>query len=397
MDFSRRELIKGITALAPITIAGHVWAAPKTNARLLIVFLRGAYDAANVLVPITSSFYYESRPNLHIARPDPANSNSAVGLDADWGLHPALRGTIFSLYQKGQVAFVPFIGTDDLSRSHFETQDTIELGQGTNATRDYRSGFMARLAGVLTRPRPIAFTDQMPLIFQGGDPVPNIAINNIGKPGIDARQAGLIRSMYAETPLASSVEEGFRVRDDIYHSITDHMMAADRGAVSPKGFELAARRIGHRMKEQFNLGFVDVGGWDTHVNQGAANGYLADRLGELGRGLVGFSEEIGEKWHNAVVVVVSEFGRTFRENGNRGTDHGHGSVYWVLGGTVSGGRIVGEQVPADQAHLFQNRDYPVLTDYRVLLAGLFQKMYVLNQNSIHRVFASVEPRDLGLL
>ena len=207
---------------------------------------------------------------------------------------------------------------------------------------------MARLAATLTRVHPISFTDQMPLTFQGGDPVPNIAINGVGKPGIDARQASLITSMYAGKPLATAVQEGFRVRDDVYHAITDHMMEANRGAVTPKGFELAARRIGRLMREQFNLGFVDVGGWDTHVNQGAATGYLADRLGELGRGLAGFAEEIGQEWRDTVVVVISEFGRTFRENGNRGTDHGHGSVYWVLGGGIKGQRVAGEQVAVDE-------------------------------------------------
>ena len=131
------------------------------------------------------------------------------------------------------------------------------------------------------------------------------------------------------------------------------MTAANRGAVSPRGFELSARRIGRLMREQFNLGFVDVGGWDTHVNQGAATGYLADRLGELGRALAGFSEEIGPAgWRDTVVVVISEFGRTFRENGDRGTDHGHGSVYWVMGGGINGGRIVGEQVKVEQANAF---------------------------------------------
>jgi uncharacterized protein (DUF1501 family) len=397
MRVHRRDIIKGLAAFVPTTVAGHVWATPNTNVRLLVVFLRGAYDAANVVIPISSDFYYTSRPNLAIPRPNLTVATAALPLDANWGLHPALHDTIFPLYQKGQAAFVPFAGTDDLSRSHFETQDTIELGQNVNATRDYRSGFMARLAGALTRVHPIAFTDQMPLTFKGGDPVPNIAINSVGKPGIDARQASLITSMYEGKPLASAVQEGFRVRDDVYHAITEHMMEASRGAVSPKGFELAARRIGRLMREQFNLAFVDVGGWDTHVNQGAATGYLADRLGELGRGLAGFAEEIGPEWHDTVVVVISEFGRTFRENGNRGTDHGHGSVYWVLGGGIKGQRIVGEQAPVDEPHLFQNRDYPVLTDYRSLLGGLFQRMYGLDQKGLQRVFASVQPRDLALV
>jgi uncharacterized protein (DUF1501 family) len=398
----RRDLLAGLAALAPITlgsmtVAGRVWAAPKADARLLVVFLRGAYDAANVVIPIGSDFYYASRPTLAIARPDPASPASAIALDRDWGLHPALRATILPLWQKGQVAFVPFAGTDDVTRSHFETQDTIELGQDIKGTRDYRSGFMARLAATLTRVRPIAFTDQMPLTFQGGEAVPNIAINSVGKPNIDARQASLITSMYEGRPLAAAVQEGFRVRDDVFNAVTEHMMEASRGAASPKGFELSAHRIGRLMREQFNLGFVDVGGWDTHVNQGGATGYLADRLAELGRGLSGFAEEIGPQWTNTVVVVVSEFGRTFRENGNRGTDHGHGSVYWVLGGALRGGRIAGDQVTVDQPHLFQNRDYPVLTDYRALLAGLFQRLYGLDQAALHRVFAGVTAKDLGLV
>lgn len=393
---NRRDLIRASAALGLSTVAGRVWAAPKADARLLVVFLRGAYDAANVVIPTGSDFYYRSRPNLAIPRPDAADPKAALELDGDWSLHPALRETLLPLFAKGQAAFVPFAGTDDLTRSHFETQDTIEMGQTVGAARDYNSGFMARLAAELTRVRPIAFTDQMPLIFRG-ETVPNIAINGVGKPGIDDRQARLIAAMYSDTKLASAVTEGFRVRDAVYHTISDHAGQADRGAVSPKGFELSARRIGRLMRETFNLGFVDVGGWDTHVNQGAGTGYLADRLGELGRGLSSFVEEIGPGWSDTVVVVLSEFGRTFRENGSRGTDHGHGSAYWILGGGVRGGRIAGPQVRADEAHLFQNRDYPVLTDYRGLLGGLFRRLYGLDQASLRRIFPSADPADLALL
>src|SRR5216684_1368605 len=381
---NRRDLIKTFAAIAPLTVAGRVWAAPATDARLLVVFLRGAYDAANVVVPVSSDFYHSSRPTLGIARPDGGNPNAALSLTADWGLHPALRDSIYPLWAKREIAFLPFAGTsDDLTRSHFETQDTIELGQSTGGSRDYRSGFMSRLATELTRVKPISFTDQLPLIFRGKSQIPNTGINSVGKPGVDDRQARLIKNMYAQSDLASSVSEGFRVRDDVYKSISEEMTAANRGAVSPRGFELSARRIGRLMREQFNLGFVDVGGWDTHVNQGAATGYLADRLGELGRALAGFSEEIGPAgWRDTVVVVISEFGRTFRENGDRGTN---------------GGRILGEQVKIEQASLFQNRDYPVLTDYRAMFAGLFQPMFGLETASVQRIFAGVHPAELGLV
>jgi uncharacterized protein (DUF1501 family) len=396
---NRRDLIRALIAAAPLTVAGRVWAAPSTDARLLVVFLRGAYDAANVVVPITSDFYYASRPTVAIARPDIGNPNAALSLDTDWGLHPALRDSIYPLWGKREIAFIPFAGpSDDLSRSHFETQDTIELGQAVGGSRDYRSGFMSRLAAELTRVKPIAFTDQLPLTFRGKDQIPNIGLNAVGKPGIDDRQAKLIKQMYQHSDLAAAVEEGFKVRDDVYRSISEEMNMANRGAVSPRGFELSARRIGRLMREQYNLGFVDVGGWDTHVNQGAANGYLADRLGELGRALAGFAEEVGPAaWRDTVVVTISEFGRTFRENGDRGTDHGHGSVYWVLGGGINGGRILGDQVKVEQPKLFQNRDYPIMTDYRSFFAGLFQRMYGLSPPSIEKIFASVHPTDLGIV
>jgi uncharacterized protein (DUF1501 family) len=393
----RRDLLSAAAAVGPLTVSGRLWAAPKAETRLLVVFLRGAYDAANVVIPVSSDFYYQSRPTLAIPRPGSA-ANAALSLDRDWALHPALNDTIYPMWQRKQIVFVPFAGTDDVTRSHFETQDTIELGQGLQGSRDYRSGFMGRLAGVLTKPSPIAFTDQLPLTFQGGATIPNVAINAVGKPAVDDRQAKLIESMYKGHKLAAAVAEGFEVRDDVYKSISEEMIAASRGAVSPKGYELSARRIGRLMREQFNLGFVDVGGWDTHVNQGGATGYLADRLAELGRGLAGFADEIGPAaWHDTAVVVISEFGRTFRENGDKGTDHGHGSVYWVMGGGINGGRLAGEQIRVEQANLFQNRDYPVLTDYRVLLGGLLRRMYGLDAVQLEKVFPKTQPKDLSIV
>jgi uncharacterized protein (DUF1501 family) len=394
----RRELLKLAAAVPAAAVAGRVWAAPAAGkSRFLLVFLRGGYDSANLLVPVSSDFYYQSRPTIAVPRPG-TGPDGALPLDADWGLHPALKDSIYPLWQKRQVAFVPFAGTDDMTRSHFETQDTIELGQAIAGHRDYASGFMNRLAGQLAGPRPIAFTDQLPLTFRGGVPgIPNVAINQVNKPAVDARQAGLIDAMYQGTPLAGSVKSGFQVRDEVYRSISGEMVAANRNAVTPKGFELQARRVARLMRDQFNLGFVDVGGWDTHVGEGGAQGYLAGRLGELGRGLAGFAEEIGPAWNDTTVVVVSEFGRTFRENGDKGTDHGHGSVYWVLGGAVNGGRIVGEQVKVEQASLNQNRDYPVLTDYRALLGGVFQRTMGLPAGRLEAVFPGTAPKDLQLV
>ena len=180
--------------------------------------------------------------------------------------------------------------------------------------------------------------------------------------------------------------------------MAEEMEAASRNAINARGFELEARRIAKLMRDQFNIGFVDVGGWDTHVGEGAAAGYLAGRLEQLGRGLAAFSDEMGGAWAQTVVIVISEFGRTFRENGNQGTDHGHGTAYWVLGGAVRGGRVAGEQVKVDASTLFQNRDFPVLNEYRALLAGLFVRMYGLNAAQVAQVFpGAVRAVDTGLI
>ncbi|OEZ66575.1 hypothetical protein JAB5_56460 [Janthinobacterium sp. HH103] len=393
---NRRDLLKALAAAPLLSHAGGLLAAPATNAKLLFVFLRGGYDANNLLVPIGSDFYYASRPNIAIAKP--GADNGALALNADWALHPALRETIYPMFTGGEAAFIPFAGTTDLTRSHFETQDSIELGQELGGRRDFRSGFLNRLAQSLNSGKhAISFTDQLPLIFQGDVQVPNMGLRSVGKSGIDARQSQLIAAMYKGTPLQQPVSAGFAVREDVSRELTGEMQAANRNAISTKGFELEAQRIARLMKDKYNLGFVDVGGWDTHVGQGGANGYLAGRFDELGRGLAAFSQEMGSEWRNTVVVVVSEFGRTFRENGNRGTDHGHGSVFWVLGGGIKGKQVAGEQVAMSQATLFQNRDMPVLNEYRAVLGGLLRRTFGLTPAQLEHVFAGVKPVELGLV
>ena len=408
----RRRLLQALAA-APLAASGlQLQAASTGTPRLLVVFLRGAYDATSLLVPIASPFYYEQRPNIALARPGSA-PDAALALTSDWGLHPAVGATLAPLYQRGELAFVPFAGTDDASRSHFETQDSIEMGQPLVGARDFQSGFLNRLAQVLGTRDAIAFTDQLPLCLRGAQQLPNLVLSRLGRGTSDARQAGLINSMYAGTPLAGAVRDSFAVRDEALREINGagagaakpvaggalaaEMLAASRQAITARGFEGEARRMARLMRDRYRLGFVDVGGWDTHVSQGAASGVLAKRLEELGQGLAAYADELGPAWADSVVVVLSEFGRTLRENGNRGTDHGHGSVYWVLGGAVRGGRIAGEQVALTPTSLFQQRDLPVLNEYRALLGGLFRRLYGLSPAQLDTVFVGVAPTDMGLL
>jgi uncharacterized protein (DUF1501 family) len=366
-----------------------------------MVFLRGGYDSTNLLVPYSSSYYYEARPNIAIAKPDSESKTSALELNGDWALAPAVRDTVGGMYLQQQVAFIPFAGTDDLSRSHFETQDSIELGQPASGARNYRSGFLGRLSDTLlgsnNAAAPISFTDALPLAFEGVVAVPNLSLKSVGKPPFDDRQARILRDMYSGHHLEAAVSNGLELRQEVAKEMADEMTAASRGAINTKGFELEAERMGKLMHDKYRLGFIDVGGWDTHVGEGAAQGVLATNLASLGRGLQVFSQSLGNEWNNTVVAVVSEFGRTFRENGNRGTDHGHGTVYWVLGGAINGGKIVGEQQRVDRSTLFQDRDFPVLNDYRTILGGLFRSLWGLSADQSANIFPQTAPLDLKLV
>jgi uncharacterized protein (DUF1501 family) len=402
MRMNRRQALKlGGAAALSAAIAGRLYAAPPAGPRFLLVFLRGGYDSTNLLIPYSSSFYYEARPNIAIARPDTESNTGALALDADWALAPAVRESIGAMYLQGQVAFVPFAGTDDLSRSHFETQDSIELGQPSAGARQYHSGFLGRLSETLSGSSSInssiAFTDALPLVFEGTTTVPNLSLKNVGKPLFDERQARILSDMYAGHHLEAAVSNGLELRHQVAQEIAEEMTAANRNAINTKGFELEAERMGRMMRDKYRIGFIDIGGWDTHVGEGAAQGPLATNLSSLGRGLQVFSQSLGAEWNNTVVVVLSEFGRTFRENGNRGTDHGHGTVYWVLGGSISGGKVCGEQQRVTQAALFQNRDFPVLNDYRSVLGGLFHSLWDLTPAQSAGIFPQASLIDLKLV
>lgn len=385
------------TAVPALHYSSRLYAAPGIDSRFLLVFLRGGYDAANILIPHTSPFYYAARPNLAIAKPDPGNDKAALGLDNNWGLHPALKDSIGQLFARNQAAFIPFAGTDNTSRSHFETQDSIALGQSLTEHKDYNSGFLNRLVSVLSGSRSVAFTDNLPLIFKGETDVVNFSLKNGEKAVIDQHQAEILAEMYSRHHLDKDVQQGLALSREVMQALNQEMQQANRGAILAKGFESEARHIAHMMQDKFNIGFVDVGGWDTHINQGAAEGDLANKMRNLENGLSAFATEMGSSWDKTVVLVISEFGRTFRENGNRGTDHGHGSVYWLLGGGIHGGRVAGEQIAITENSLFQNRDYPVLNEYRRVIAGLFRAQFGLSTADLQKIFAAVTPLDLKLI
>ncbi|HEY6242233.1 MAG TPA: DUF1501 domain-containing protein [Burkholderiales bacterium] len=397
---NRRNFVRtgfaGTLALA----GAKLWAAPG-DAKLLVVMLRGAYDGASLLVPYSSDFYYRSRPGIAVPRPDSGDSNAAIALDSDWALNAAVKDSLLALYKNRQAVLIPFSGSEDLSRSHFQAQDLMELGQGAGAL-DYSSGYLNRLVEALSgssSPSAASFTNNLTPVFKGAVPVPNISLRGNMKNNLPPRQNEMIASLYEGTKLSDMATAGMETKKRVSAELMNEMTESSRGAGAARAFAAQTRAIAKLMRDRpaYSIGFADVGGWDTHVNQGSAQGALAANLTGLAGGLSVLAQEMGSQWRNTVVVVMSEFGRTFRENGNRGTDHGHGNTLWVLGGGISGGRIAGRQMAVSEASLFQNRDYQVLNDYRSVLAYLFARMYGLGGAALGRVLPGAKPDDYGFI
>jgi uncharacterized protein (DUF1501 family) len=398
----RREFMQAGLAGALALLNARLWAGGPGDTRLLVVMLRGAYDGASLLVPWAGDFYYRSRPSIAVPRPGSGDPNAAVALDRDWALNAAVKDSLHALYANKQAVFVPFSGSGDLSRSHFRAQDLMELGQGAGGALDYSSGYLNRLVEALSGRAAsggVSFTGNLTPVFKGAVPVPNISLKGNPKSRLPPRSADMIASLYEGSSLSGLATSGMETKKKVSEELMTEMAEASRGAGAARAFENQARAIGKLMRDTpaYSIGFVDVGGWDTHVSQGSAQGALAANLAGLANGLAAFAREMGPLWKSTVVVVMSEFGRTFRENGNRGTDHGHGNTLWVLGGGIAGGRIAGRQVALAEASLFQNRDFPVLNDYRAVLAHLFGRMYGLGDAVLGRVLPGARAEDYGII
>ena len=401
----KRSFIKAMLATAGALPGTRLWASPTggTASRFVLVFLRGAYDGLSALVPYADNFYYESRPNIAIAPPNPDDASAAVLLDGRWGLHPALADTALALYSSGQLALVPFAGTAFVSRSHFQAQDWMETGLLPQHRPDPSSGFLNRLVAELhgrTRsPVAVSFTSSLPIVMRGEASIVNTAMQAGRVSAIGGSYEQMLSQLYVGHPLQRQVNDGLGLRRELARQHEEEMQSASRGALAPAGFVLEAARLGKVMRDNsaYTVAFVDVGGWDTHAGQGAAQGALAGRLRALGEGVSALRSEMGPIWDKTVVVVLSEFGRTFRENGSRGTDHGHGTTFWVAGGAISGGKIAGEQRPLNPGDLHQGRDVPVANEYRDLLAGLFARMYGLGPTALTRIFPAANPDALAIV
>jgi uncharacterized protein (DUF1501 family) len=398
-----------------LPVGRAAWAAREpapAQRRLVVIFLRGAVDGLNVVVPHGEPAYHRLRPGIAVARP--GADGGALALDGHFGLHPALA-PLLPLWQAAQLGFVHASGSPDPTRSHFDAQDYMESGTpGRKATPD---GWLNRLLGLApadgaTRDAPtraVSIGPVLPRIFAGPRAVANIAAGPAAarRGVLDRPRVGAaFDQLYSgDDKLARAYRESQQAHREVMASLDEgaiarEMQAASNGAPLPNGFPDDAARLAQLMRRDAHvqLAFMALGGWDTHANQGAATGQLANRLAPLGQGLAQLATRLGPVWGDTVVVLMSEFGRTARENGNGGTDHGHGNVMWVLGGQVAGGRVHGRWPGLDDRALYEGRDLAVTTDFRDVLAELAERHLRLPDERLGELFPGFAPeRPLGLL
>ncbi|HTO92234.1 MAG TPA: DUF1501 domain-containing protein [Candidatus Sulfotelmatobacter sp.] len=360
--------------------AAFALAPPPGKRRVLVcIFQRGAVDGLSMVVPHADAAYYRERPRIAIPQ------DQVLDLDGHFGLHPALSG-LMPLWRQGLLAPVQAVGSPDLTRSHFDAQDYMESGTpGVKSTPD---GWLNRCAAHDEEHRrtpfqSVAFGPQLPRILAGSAPA--LAISDlrafgirVGQPAVRDRLTRAFEELYEQSAtgiVASSAAEGFEAAQAL-QKLNPGDYQPEHGAQYPNGkLGRSLMQIAQLIKADLGLenAFADAGGWDTHIAQGAGEGQLASRLRELGDSLAAFAQDLGDRMSDVVVLTMSEFGRTIAENGSIGTDHGHATAMFVLGGGVRGGRVAGKWPGLEAAQRFEGRDLALTTDFRDLFGEILTR------------------------
>jgi uncharacterized protein (DUF1501 family) len=401
----------GLSGALPGVLQSLALAAPPARSgssrprALIVVFQRGAVDGLSLLVPYGDSAYYEARSSIAIPRP--GANGGALELDGHFGLHPVLE-PLLPLWKSGRMAAVAAAGSPDNTRSHFDAQDYMESGTpGRKSTRD---GWLNRL--LASQPQAtggdspfaaVAMTAQTPRSLVGRAPV--VAMTSLERFAVQAgtysaTMSGGFEQLWQQAGgdrLGDAGHETFEALQFLEHSGAARR-PSENGAEYPTGtFGQGLRQIAQLLKADvgLRLGFVESGGWDTHVNQGAASGQLAGRLREFGQAIAAFFTDLGPARDDVVLVTMSEFGRTVRENGSRGTDHGHGNTMLLFGNGVDGGRVHGRWPGLAKEQLHEGRDLEITTDFRSVLAEVAHKH--LRASNLASVFPDFSPASVGVL
>ena len=395
---TRRVFLRGVGFLsaAPGWLARAAAGAGERKKKILVVlFQRGAADGLNVVVPFGEKRYYELRPAIAVAQPG-SGENAAIDLDGFFGLHPSL-GPLAELYRQRHLAIVEGVGSPDPTRSHFDAQDFMESGTpGRKATRD---GWLNRALekGKASPLRAVSMGALLPRALRGANPA--VAIDDLNNFRVRSAQAApAFQTMYAgtgDTVLQGMGRDTFEaVR--LLESVQKQTYTPEGGAGYPRGrFGESLQQVARLIKSGVGVevAFTDLGGWDHHVNEAPQLGNL---LRNFGQGLAAFWRDLGDRMEDVCVVTMSEFGRAARENGNRGTDHGHANVMFVMGGGVKGGKIHGEWPGLEREQLYEGRDLALTTDFRDVLGELVERH--LGNRNLEVVFPGYGARRFrGLL
>ena len=393
MRFSRRYFLKqggvamvGLSAM-PAFLQRAVAATPMPNKKQLVVlFQRGAADGLNIVVPFAEPNYYRLRPSIAIPQPRRGVvGEAAIDLDGYFGLHPSLA-PLEPLFHKNQLAIVHAAGSPDPTRSHFDAQDFMESGTpGVKATDD---GWLDRALQTIPEEnaspfRAVAMGPNLPRMLRGNAgaiALPDLknfkvipqsaAMNNVVQGGFEA-----MYSQSVDHVLHGTGTETFEAID-MLNKIDTSKLPPENGAQYPTSrLGQNMQQIGQLLKAKVGVEvlFVDCGGWDNHVNEGGVQGQLSSLLKDLGQSLAAFHQDMGDRMRDIVVVTMSEFGRTAKENGNRGTDHGHANCMFVMGGEVKGGKVYGKWPGLDDHQLNDGRDLALTTDFRYVLGETLTK------------------------
>lgn len=389
----------------PAFIARAAQAAQARQKILIAIFQRGAADGLNMVVPFGEKAYYSNRPSIAI--PTPGTAGGALDLDGFFGLHPRMAPLV-PHFKRGELAIVHACGSPDETRSHFDAQDYMESGTpGVKSTRD---GWMNRYlhakehAEKASPFRAVALTQALPRSLQGSSPA--LAIGQLGQFGIRAGQYSDVmtsgfESQYAQAADAMLGATGREAFDAVkmLKDANPAGYAPANGAEYPRsGFGEAMKQIAQIVRADLGLevAFAELGQWDHHANEGGATGQIANRLDDFASGLAAFSKDLGDRMADIVLVTMSEFGRTVKENGNRGTDHGHGNAMLILGGDVRGGKVYGKWPGLEPGQLWQGRDLAITTDFRDVFAECVTSH--LGATDISKVFPGYSYKQkLGLI
>ena len=369
------------------------------NKRLVVIFQRGAADGLNIVVPHGEPAYYAMRPSINIPR------NSVIDLDGFFGLHPSLT-SFEPLWKQRHLAIVHAAGSPDPTRSHFDAQDFMESGTpGVKATDD---GWLNRCLRSLAAPtdkspfRAISLGPSLPRILSGSEPA--VAVNNVADFGVGGRNSAPIANTF-EAMYEQSVDSVLHGTGQETFEAVKMLKSADPSKYTPApGADYSRGRFGESLKQLAQLlkadlgvqvAFADIGGWDHHVNEGSTQGQIANVLRDFSQSLAALWIDLGDLAEDTIVVTMSEFGRTARENGNRGTDHGHANVMFVMGGPVKGGKVYGRWPGLEQSQLYEGRDLALTTDFRQVLGEAVYSH--LGNKKLDQVFPGFENRTGSFL